>query len=162
MGGNDADSVFSKLMTLPNIEQAVQRYQKMDEEIRQTLSQQFPKLQHWEVYSKGASSGCTGHYASVQLDGQVHILDARGVRTDLPDDQYEQILQLIGHVAQRYGFNPKPQRLHDSTGNHNAVFHNEHDESEVSFGSAKNTSIRTTVGCHLTPESKKRGHPSDS
>lgn len=65
-------------------------------------------------------------------------------------------------MAQKDGFNPQPQRLHDAPGSHDAVFHNVHDDGEISFGTAQNTSLSASIGCHLTAEAKRRGAPSST
>lgn len=78
---------------------------------------------------------------------------------NLPDPDYEKALTVIGTIAQRYGFDPRPQRLHDAPGSHDAVFHNRTDEGAISFGAALNTSLGLELGCHLLPAAKKRGTP---
>jgi hypothetical protein len=37
-----------------------------------------------------------------------------------------------------------------------------HDDGEISFGTALNTSLRLSIGCHLTAEAKKRATPKPS
>jgi hypothetical protein len=81
------------------------------------------------------------------------------VTGNLADDKYEQALKIIGSVAVKYGFTAQAQRLHDSPGSHDAMFHNVHDDGGISFGTAINTSIGMSIACHLTAAAKKRGHP---
>jgi hypothetical protein len=82
------------------------------------------------------------------------------VAGNLPDADYEKALTIIGTIAQRHGFDPRPQRLHDAPGSHDAVFHNTTDEGEISFGTGLNTGLGLSMSCHLMPAAKKRGTPS--
>jgi len=93
-------------------------------------------------------------------DGETGGLPNYVVDGNLPDDKYERALQIIGTTAQKYGFTPSPQRMHDSTGEHDTLFHNAADSSVIDFGTAKNTVLGVSIGCHLSGEAKKRGTPS--
>lgn len=158
----DVNNVFAMLMQRPNIDEAAQQYQQMDNELRQALSQAIPVLASWHVGSEGGQTSCASDYPGIDFDGQTRAFPSNVVNGNLPDTDYEKALGIIGLTAQKYGFTPQPQRLHDTPGSHDAVFHNVHDDGEISFGTAANTSLRVSLGCHLTAEAKQRGHPSPS
>lgn len=163
MRKSDTESVFNTLMKRPDINQAHAQYKRMDDEIREALSDKVSGLQNWEVFNReSVASGCGSDYPGLGADGESGSLTAWHVDGAISDQKYEQALNIIGSVAQRYGFNPAPQRLHDSAGSHDAVFHKTNEGGQISFGTEKNTTLRTSIECHLTPESKKRGHPSGS
>lgn len=37
------------------------------------------------------------------------------------------------------------------------MFHNVNDDGAIRFGTAKNTLVGISIGCHLTADAKKRG-----
>jgi hypothetical protein len=161
-GGNvnaDIKTVFAMLMQRPDVDQAAQQYQQLDTDLRQALSGAIPALASWQAGSEGSQASCAGDYPGIDFDGQTRSLPSHVVPGTLPDADYEKALNTIGLVAQKYGFTPQPQRLHDAPGSHDAMFHNVHDDGEISFGTALNTSLRVELGCHLTLEAKKRGTP---
>ncbi|MTD53647.1 hypothetical protein GKO32_06560 [Amycolatopsis sp. RM579] len=158
----DLDSVFAMLMQRPDIDEATRHYQQLDNELLQALSQAIPSLSPWQGDDDGSGSSCGGDYPGIDFDGDTYSFPSHFVTGNLPDADYEKALEVIGSVAQRYGFAPRPQRLHDAPGSHDAMFHNVNDDGEISFGTALNTSLRVSLGCHLTVEAKKRGHPSST
>jgi hypothetical protein len=155
----DTGKVFATLMQRPDIDQAAEQYQRMDADLRQALSQAVPALAAWRQGSEGSQASCGSDYPGIGFDGQTRSLPSNVVSGTLSDADYEKALETIGSFAQQYGFTVQPQRLHDSPGSHDAVFHNVHDDGEISFGTAQNTSLRVKLGCHLTTEAKKRGAP---
>lgn len=156
------EDVWAALMRLPDTDQARQQYQKLDTELRQALTTAIPRLSPWKSSDDypGSRAGCDARFPGVGSDGERESLPDHAVTGNLPDTDYEKALTVIGTIAQRYRFDPKPQRLHDAPGSHDAVFHNTTDEGEISFGTALNTSLRLQLGCHLLPAAKKRGTPS--
>jgi Lipoprotein confined to pathogenic Mycobacterium len=162
-GGNvntDPKAVFAKFMKLPDFDQATQQYQQMSVDIRTALSAGLPELASWTMAGEQSRAACGSDYPTMSNDGETGGLPDYVVYGNLPDDKYERALPIIGAAAQKYGFTPAPQRLHDAAGSHDAVFHNVADSSFIDFGTAKNTVLGVSIGCHLTAEAKKRGSPS--
>lgn len=154
----DPNQVFASLMARPDIDQATARYEQLRTEIKQALTAAIPELTAWRQYDNLGGAGCGDDYPGIDFDGETRTLAGDTVSGNLPDDKYEQALVVIGRVAQQYGFNPAPQRLHDAPGSHDAMFHNVTDDGGISFGTAVNTAMRLYIGCHLTAAAKKRGH----
>jgi len=159
-GGPDVDDSFAVLMQRPDIDEAARQYQQLQQELVQALSAAIPALAGWQPATDGGRSSCGSEYPGVGFDGVIlHLADV-GVPGKLADADYERALTIIGTTAQKYGFDPRPQRVHDEPGSHDAFFHNVHDDGAISFGTAKNTSLGLDLGCHLTAEAKRRGSPS--
>ncbi|ATY13956.1 hypothetical protein CU254_28655 [Amycolatopsis sp. AA4] len=158
----DPAEVWTALMRLPDTDQVRQQYQQLDTELRQALTAAIPKLEPWapSKNNTGSRAGCGARFPGIGNDGETASLGDHVVAGNLPDADYEKALTVIGTVAQRYGFDPRPQRLHDAPGSHDAVFHNRTDEGAISFGTALNTSLGLDIGCRLFPSAKKRGTPS--
>lgn len=154
----DADSVFATLMRRPDIDQAATQYEQMGTELRAALSRGIPDLDHWQKDGDTSNSACGSDYPGINFDGQTRDLPDYVVSGNLADDKYEQALKIIAPIAQKYAFDPNPQRLLDKPGDHEAIFHNVHDDGSITFGTAKNTLLGLSLGCHLTAASKQRGH----
>jgi hypothetical protein len=154
---NNPDQAYSKLVKLPSIDEAVKSYEAMGVKIRKELTSSIPELKSWKNAQDGVgTAGC------LNGDGQTQNLSSYIVTKKLTDDQFEKALQIVGKVAARYGFDPTPKRFHDAPGNHDTSFNNPSDHSELTFGTDKTTLMGISIGCHLTADAKKRGHPSQS
>lgn len=152
------NAVFATLMQRPDIDQATQQYQQLGAEIRRALGAAIPTLASWTASGDLSGAGCGNDYPGIPAtDGAVRDLPDYLVPGKLPDNQYEQALSIIGETAQKYGFTPTPQRLHDTPGSHDAFFHNINDDGTIHFGTDQNTLLGISIGCHLTAEAKKRG-----
>jgi hypothetical protein len=154
----DSNAVFDTLMQRPDIDKAAEQYGQMAVELRAELSTAIPTLKPWEQSEGQLRSACGNDYPGITADGETRDLPTYLATTGLTDTQWEKALSAIGTVAQRYGFDPKPQRLHDAPGDHDAVFHNVHDDGSITLGTAKNTVLGVSLDCHLTAASKQRGH----
>lgn len=159
MTSSETNSAFKTLMKRGDIDNVVAKHKKMYTEILNELSSNISMLRHWSEFEPAARSGCGSDYPGIGSDGETHDFNDYTVNGKLSDSEYEQALKIIGQVGKKYGFASSPQRLHDSPGSHDAAFHNTENESEITFGTDKNTLIGVSVGCHLTVEAKKRGHP---
>ncbi|MGV9297181.1 LppA family lipoprotein [Amycolatopsis sp. NPDC003676] len=154
----DQNSVFAKLMKLPDIDQAAAQYQRMADELQTALGDQIPALKHWTLTNEQIRAACGNDYPGIGSAGEDLSLENRVVPVKLSDADYERALGIVGAVATKYGFTSQPQRMHDAPGSHDAFFHNQADASSIQFGTDKQTLIGITVGCHLTASTKKLGH----
>lgn len=77
----------------------------------------------------------------------------------LTEARSEQALAVVRPLVQSYGFDPG-FRIADRPGvGHDIVFYGPCD-AHLDFGSGNNTTLLFDIGCHLTPEAKRRGTPS--
>lgn len=161
VSSDDAKHTFDKLMKRPDIEQATRIYGRMQDEIRDRLSKQVPSLSEWRAREEDGMAACDPNsYPGVMNDASVNALPNYVASGSLSDVQYEDALNDIGNIAQRYGFNPKPQRLYDEKEVHDAIFHNIHDDGKIRIHVERGINLGVMTGCYLTAESKTRGHPS--
>lgn len=158
VSSSSSEEAFAELMKRPSIDEAVQQYQQLDTQIMQELSKTIPGLGRWEQVDDGSDSGCGADEPGIAFDGRTHSLPLYGVRQNVPDTHWSEAVSTVGRLAAKYGFDPKAQVLHDIPRNHEVAFHNVNDDSRILFGTAQNTSLSLKIGCHLTTESKRRGH----
>ena len=153
----DPNAVFAKLMQRSDIDQAAQQYQQMATEIQNALTAEISELSKWTTSGQQLKSACGNDNPGLGADGEERDLVNYVSSSLMSDEHYESALRIVGSVAQKYGFNPQPQRMHDAPRSHDAFFHNSSDGSAIQFGTDKATLIGISIGCHLTAEAKKRG-----
>ncbi|MBB1152475.1 hypothetical protein H4281_04990 [Amycolatopsis sp. DR6-1] len=156
--GVDADTSLTDLMKLPDIDQAAQQYQQMATELQTALGTQVPALKQWNVADEPIRAACGADHPNLGSAAETLRLENHIAPGTLSDADYEKALAAIGPVVTKHGFTAGPQRLHDTPGSHDAVFHNYKDGSSLQFGSHVNTVFSISIGCHLTAETKKLGH----
>jgi hypothetical protein len=154
----DPSTVFATLMQRPDIDKAAQQYQQMSIELRAALTTAIPTLASWSQAEGELNSACGSDYPGIGFNGQTRDLPTYVVAVAVTDAQWEQALNTVGQVAAKYGFDPRPQRLHDAPGNHDAIFHNVHDDGSITLDTEKQMVLGVSIACHLTAAAKKLGH----
>jgi hypothetical protein len=158
----NANALFSELMRRPDSTQATQQYQQMNTELLTTLSAAIPSLPQWSQSQEETTAACGSDYPGIGDNGQTVDLPTYIAHGGVTDAEWELALTTIGHVAAKYGFDAAPQRLHDASGDHDAVFHNVHDDGSITLDTAANLVFGVSLGCHLTASAKQRGHLSST
>lgn len=157
---DQARDTFNRLMQRPDIDQAQANYEAMSKEIRESLGREVPALSHWQPEDSVSRSGCDPDlFPGVEDSAETRILADQYAHVQVTNEQYDQALQIIGSVVRKYGFDPKPQRISDRPNGRYASFHNPVDGGRVDVVTNKSFILGFNVGCYLTPEAKKRGHP---
>ncbi|WP_406638763.1 LppA family lipoprotein [Amycolatopsis sp. WGS_07] len=157
----DPEEVWAALMRLPDSDQARQQYRQLDAELRQALTAAIPKLSPWKLSENnpGSRAACGARFPGVGNDGESESLGDHRVPGNLPDADYEKALTIIGTVAQRYGFDPRPQRLHDAPGSHDAMFHNIADEGEFRSAPRRTPASASTSAVICSPLPRNEARP---
>jgi hypothetical protein len=153
----DPNTLFTTLMQRPDIDQATAQYQKMNTELLQALTAAVPSLTPWAQLQGEMTAACGSDYPGIGDNGKTVDLPSYVARVSVTDAQWELALTTIGSVAAKYGFDEKPQRLHDSPGEHDAIFHNVHDDGSITLDSADSIVLGVSLGCHLAVTAKQRG-----
>ncbi len=154
----DPSTVFATLMQRPDIDQATAQYQQLSSELRQALSSAIPTLTPWSQFQGAVNAACGSDYPGIGDSGEILHLPIYTAPAGVTDAQWDQALNTVGQVAAKYGFDPKPQRLHDAPGDHDAIFHNVNDDGAITLDTAGQTVLGVSIGCHLTAAAKKLGH----
>jgi hypothetical protein len=150
------DEQYAELRKRPDIEQVHTEYLQMLEQIRGELVARIgiaawiPKDDPW-----GASM--CGEFNAVGADGEKRSYSSGRSPGNLPDAKWDEALKLVESIATQHGF-----KLHgaviDKPGDHEFTFGNDWG-AELLFGTAKNTTLSVSTGCHLTREAYQRGTP---
>ncbi|MFF0146172.1 putative LppA-like lipoprotein [Amycolatopsis sulphurea] len=150
---------FTELMTRPTITEMVARYEQMRGEIRTQLTRDLGVTQWAEQPGSSNYTGCAREFPDVNVqDVQKQHPATWYSPTPISPENWEKAKGTVSSVARRYGFD-KTALVIDSANNLQFDLNDKY-RSELSFGSAKNTILALTTGCHLTAAAKQRGEPS--
>lgn len=148
---------FDKLMQRPDLEQAMQRYEKIQREIRAKLKDEFD-LSEWK---KGGGDDQPDSYCSDFPDvdgldaGNYHWAGRVAEGSVIPD--WDRAVNLVRQIATRYGFDKVT--LDAGNAEDRTLELIDHRGAKLLLGSRGNTVLRISTGCHLTSEAKRRGEP---
>jgi hypothetical protein len=158
---HDADRQFAELMKRPNIDEAVARYDRMYTEIRRQLGAAFPSL-GWEQTVAPRRSGCDAEFGAVDygsvLDAVSTSLGNWVAHGNLPDADWPRAVSMVDGIVRTYDFTSGPISPVNRSGEHEADFYDAY-KAELVFGTAVNTTMTFSTGCHLTAQAKQRGRP---
>ncbi|MFC4086250.1 LppA family lipoprotein [Amycolatopsis samaneae] len=161
--GPTVPDTYTKLMRRPDIDQAQATYTEMLTAIRDRLTAEFGRT--WEQRGDLSGAACLNDYPGLNADGESRTLPRWLSPGNLPDNQWARAQTLLGEIATKYGFQPTPTIRVDKPGEHDVVYHKRDglpDETLLYFGTAKNTDISVSTGCHLTADAHRRGGPAPS
>lgn len=148
---------FEKLMQRPDLEQAKERYEKLQREIRAKLKDEFD-LSEWK---KGGGVDQPDSYCSDFPDadgfdvGTYRWAGRVAEGSVIPD--WDRAVNLVRQIAAGYGFDKVT--LDAGNAEDRTLELVDHSGAKLLLGSRGNTVLRISTGCHLTPEAKRRGEP---
>jgi hypothetical protein len=155
-GSMSKDEQFAELLKRPDIEQVQADYLRMMADIRDALVEQIG-IAAWQPKEKDAISGSAcGDYPELS-DGHIRRFSSGSSPGNLPDAKWQEAVDLVGSIAGRHGFK-NPGAVVDRPGDHEVSFSNEYG-AELLFGTAANTTLSISTGCHLSREAHQRGTP---
>ncbi|WP_246258127.1 LppA family lipoprotein [Amycolatopsis anabasis] len=152
--GDAMNAQFAELRKRPDIEQAESAYQGMLTEIRDRLVREVG-IAAWQPPGEPVSaSGYVGDLSAIGRDGEIRRYSSGISPGNLPDAEWARAVALVRETAQRQGFG-EPAVVGDRPGDHEVSF--PHPScTELLFGTAANTTLSLSTGCHLTAEAHRR------
>jgi hypothetical protein len=147
--------LFDELARRPDIDAIDARYQGMLAAIRDTLVAEIG-LHPWlpSGNSVNASIG-GGPFAQLGGDGEIRRYTSGMSPGNVSDADWPRATAIVADLAGQYGF-VAPTVVVDRPGDHEVSFPGEYG-GELLFGTAVNTTLSLTTGCHLTREAYLRG-----
>lgn len=147
---------FEKLMQRPDLEQAKQRYDKVQQDVRAALRGEFD-LPEWENDGHGrVSAGCTAFPDIDSLDVVEYQMDIWVAKGSVVP-QWDEVKSRVREIAGEYGF--AKVTITTGSGEHRAFELSDEYGATFNLSSKGNTSLNVWTGCHLTPKAKRRGEP---
>lgn len=156
-GSVGAEEQFATLMQRPDIEEAQARYLRMLAAIRDEMVAGFG-IAAWRPAEGGPSgSACGADFPDVGADGEVRRFSSGMSPGNLPDDKWPAAVAEVAEIAATYGF-AAPRVVVDRPGDHEVSLRDDYG-AELLFGTARNTTLSVSTGCHLTKSAHDRGAP---
>jgi len=159
-----ATQQFNELKERPDIDQAIARYEEMYTSARQQLTAAFPFLRWQQTQAPGGAT-CGPEFTALDTgsrqDAVIRELANWMAPGNLPDAQWDRAVSIMDTVVRSYGFNSGPIVVINRPSDHEVDFYDSY-KAELVFGTAVNTTMTFTTGCHLTAEATKRGYPAQT
>lgn len=154
-----ANQWFTELMQRPDIERAQASYLAMLERIQRELVDQlgiapFPPDEDEPI----SASACPGDLSLIP-DAEVRRYQFGASKGNISDAEWPRALALVTEVAAQNGFD-RVNTVIDRPGDHEVAI-TDRLGAELIFGTAKNTIVSLSTGCHLSREAHERGTPSE-
>lgn len=147
--------LFDELTRRPDIEVVDARCRELLAAVRDALVVELG-LRPWIPPDNpvNASTG-RGPFARLGGDGEIRRYSSGRSPGAVSDVDWPRATAIVAEVAGRYGFGA-PTVVVDRPGDHEVSFAGEYG-GELLFGTAANTTLSVTTGCHLTPKAYLRG-----
>jgi hypothetical protein len=148
---------FSTLLQRPDIEQMQSRYLSMLDKIRAGLVNRFG-IAPWQPDTRGPSgSACGADFPDVGADGEIRRYSSGMSPGNLPDAKWADAVAAVAEIARSEGFG-EPAVVVDRPSDHEVSLRDKYG-AELLFGTARNTTLSVSTGCHLTSAAHRRGTP---
>jgi hypothetical protein len=153
------NALFSELMQRPDIETMQTDYLAMLEQLRNKLIKDVgiaPFIPDPDGPVTG--SGCPGDFSAVP---DAMVLRFRSGRSpgNISDAEWPRALKLVTDFLAERGFGA-PKAVVDKPGDHEVAIYDQFG-AELIFGTAANTILSLSTGCHLSRAAHQRGTPED-
>ncbi|PRX44939.1 putative LppA-like lipoprotein [Prauserella shujinwangii] len=153
---DDVNEMFGKLMRRPHIEAVQADYLALLDRIRARLVDQLgikPFVPDREPFSGAA---CPGEMSEVK-EAQVRFYPSARSPGTIPDADWPRAVEIVTEITSENGFG-EPRTVVDRPGDHEVAIYDTYD-AELIIGTAENTIVGLSTGCHLTREAHQRGTP---
>lgn len=155
---DQVNAFFAELMQRPDIEQMETEYLAMLEKIQKKLVSEigikpFPPDDEEPI----SASACPGELSTLSADGEVRRYQFGASPGNISDATWPRALKLVTDLAGKHGFT-SARPVIDKPGDHEFSIKDRYG-AELIFGTAKNTILSLSTGCHLTREAHQRGKP---
>ncbi|GAA5104619.1 LppA family lipoprotein [Haloechinothrix salitolerans] len=153
---DDAHEMFQQLMERPDIETVQADYLALLERIRTRLVDELgiePFIPDEEPVSGAA---CPGDLSEVK-EAEVRFYPSAYSPDDISDADWPRAVALVTDTISKHGFG-EPRTVVDREGDHEVAIYDSYG-AELIFGTAENTIVGLSTGCHLSREAHQRGTP---
>ncbi|MPY99726.1 MAG: hypothetical protein GEU97_17370 [Actinophytocola sp.] len=154
---DDVNEKFHELMQRSDIETVQDDYLALLDRIRTRLVNDLgitPFIPDKE--EPISASGCPGDFSAV-LEGNVRRYTSGHSPGNIPDTEWPRAVDLVTDITSNHGFS-EPKTVVDRKGDHEIAIYDRYG-AELIFGTAKNTILSLSTGCHLSREAHQRGTP---
>lgn len=153
---DDVNVMFNELMQRPDIESMQSEYLALLEKIRGRLVSDVG-IEPFIPDDEGiGGSGCPGDMSQVR-EAEVRYMRSGRSPGNISDADWPRAKELVAGLAREQGLDTVKVVV-DRKGDHEVAIYDDYG-AELIFGTAKNTILSLTTGCHLNREAHQRGTP---
>jgi hypothetical protein len=156
-GPVDRSEQYATLAQRPDIDEAQSTYLALLETIRGELVAEFGIAPWQPASSTPPGSACGAEFSDLGADGEIRRFTSGISPGNLPDDTWLSAVSRVAATAGAQGFGT-PSVVVDRPGDHEVSLKDGFG-AELLFGTAANTTLSLSTGCHLTKAAKDRGEP---
>ncbi|QIZ36045.1 LppA family lipoprotein [Saccharopolyspora sp. ASAGF58] len=139
----------SLLRQRPSIEEISERYEQMQQRLLDRLNTEVGPLS-WAVSDPVSRAVCT-EFPDV-FDAESRVLESWRAPGNLPDADWPLAVEIVQEITIEYGFG-EPEIIINRSGDHE-IIGNDQFGAVYQFGTAANTVLMITTGCHLLTAAK--------
>lgn len=139
----------SLLHQRPSIEEISERYEQMQQRLLDRLNTEVGPLS-WAMSDPVSRAGCT-EFPDV-FDAESRVLESWRAPGNLPDDQWPLAVEIVQEITVEYGFG-EPEIIVNRSGDHEIIGNDQYG-AVYQFGTAADTVLMITTGCHLLAAAK--------
>lgn len=139
----------SLLRQRPSIEEISERYEQMQQRLLDRLNTEVGPLS-WAVSDPVSRASCT-EFPDV-IDAESRILESWRAPGNLPDADWPLAVEIVQEITVEYGFG-EPEIIVNRSGDHEIIGNDQYG-GVYQFGTAANTVLMITTGCHLLAAAK--------
>ena len=154
--GSESEDMDEKLVTLaqrPTIEEIRASYEEMQVRLRDRLSAEVGPLQ-WVNDQNAGQAGCADFPG---VGGRSLTLDRWTSEGNLPDARWDRAVAIVAEVTGEYGFGA-PEVVVDRPSDHEVTATDQYGGG-YQFGTARNTVLMVSTGCHLPADDRPSTAP---
>lgn len=153
---DDVNEMFNKLMQRPDIEAVQADYFALLERIRTRLVDELGIKAFIPDKEPFSGAACPGEMSDVK-EAQVRFYPSAQSPGTISDADWPRAVEVVTEITSKNGFG-EPKTVVDRQGDHEVAIYDDYG-AELIFGTAKNTIVGLSTGCHLTREAHERGKP---
>ncbi|MEU5846489.1 LppA family lipoprotein [Saccharopolyspora shandongensis] len=133
----------------PSIEEISERYEQMQQRLLDRLNMEVGPLE-WAVSDPVSRAGCT-EFPDVR-EAESRVLESWRAPGNLPDSEWSLAVEIVQEITGEYGFD-EPEIIVNRSGDHEIIGNDQYG-AVYQFGTAANTVLMITTGCHLLAAAK--------
>ncbi|MBB5153424.1 LppA family lipoprotein [Saccharopolyspora phatthalungensis] len=139
----------SLLQQRPSIEEISERYEQMQQRLLDRLNIEVGPLA-WALWDPVSRAGCA-EFPDI-FDAESRVLQSWRAPGNLPDAVWSRAVEIVQEITVEYGFD-EPEIIVNRSGDHE-ITGNDQYGAVYQFGTAADTVLVITTGCHLFAAAK--------
>jgi Lipoprotein confined to pathogenic Mycobacterium len=142
--GKKVEDPQAELDARPTSLEVTARYEEMQQRIRERLDAEFGPFA-WKIFRPASESTCAPEFSG--LGGKEVWMPSWGFEGAIPDADWSRAKQIVNEIIAQYGFTSPTLQI-DRPGDHETSAADLTLGAQFNLGTAGNTTMQVTTGCH--------------